>query len=344
MYKKNNLEDRLFSIILIVSFILSFISIVGNILLHFPFYVNLKWMIFIILILYTFFKSQITYKIKEKFIFFFFVIFIMIPYGWFDSGGNQNNTIAYFFLILICISFLFYGKSRIFLIISLVSIFITLQFLGHYFPNLVKIYDEQNQFMDRIIQIPITLITSFLLLNQFSNEYRKEKTELKKANEKLKFYAQKDSLTALYNRRIYDEKLKEILNKKLSEKVTIFSILLDIDNFKKINDNFGHDTGDLAIKLVANELEKIFNKSFVTRWGGDEFAILYFDETNSLLEKINLLQKNIKNKSKKLNTKITLSIGITKIKTTDNEKTLLKRTDKALYLSKENGKDQYNIL
>ncbi|MDO7976771.1 GGDEF domain-containing protein [Oceanotoga teriensis] len=339
------LENKIFYIILIISIVLSIFSMIGNILFKFPLNVNIKWIGFILISLITYIKKNDEERKIGKILYFSFLIFFMIPYGWFNSGGAANNTMGYAFLLLIAITYLVYGKTRIFFITSLIAMLTILHIISYYYPSLVAIYDLKSQFYDRLIQIPLTFIGTYLLVKKFSDAYRNEKEKLEKTNNKLKFYANKDTITGLYNRRFLDQKLKLIINNADCEKKEIYSIIYDIDNFKKINDNYGHDYGDLIIKEIGNITKNIFKEdSFNARWGGDEFYTVYFGEKEKLIKKLEMLKKEVQEKTNIKNIKITISIGYTRIKNVDTIESLLKRIDKALYTSKKAGKNQYTYL
>jgi diguanylate cyclase (GGDEF)-like protein len=167
-------------------------------------------------------------------------------------------------------------------------------------------------------------------------------SELKKANDKLKYLASRDTLTKLYNRRAFDQEIKSIFINQSHRGKAISLILFDIDDFKSINDNYGHDIGDQVIIRLAELLKlDMPANSFISRWGGDEFAIIYSAD----LVKAEFYIKNLIYRIKILQSDelpfITISAGITELKSTDNIKSLFKRADNILYEAKESGKNNY---
>lgn len=97
-------------------------------------------------------------------------------------------------------------------------------------------------------------------------------SELKKREEHIKYMSFHDELTGLYNRRFFDKELKRYDN---SKHLPLTIIIGDMNNLKFINDNYGHETGDNYLKLAATIIESKARKNdVVTRWGGDEFAII----------------------------------------------------------------------
>lgn len=118
--------------------------------------------------------------------------------------------------------------------------------------------------------------------------------------------------------------------------------MIDLDNFKKINDTFGHITGDETLieftKLVSSSIRE--TDSF-GRWGGDEF-LLVLPKTNGVEGVLiaNNLRSRVAESEAFSNLLMTISIGVTELKETDTIESLISRTDKALYKAKDAGKDQ----
>jgi diguanylate cyclase len=162
--------------------------------------------------------------------------------------------------------------------------------------------------------------------------------------EELRAAVRLDSLTQLANRAYFDEKLVEMINLRRRYK-DIFSILLvDVDNFKGINDRFGHQAGDRIIKGVAFNLRAALRESdVVARFGGDEFAILlYRSNARSAVEVAHKLchaQRESRFLLDGANINVTLSIGVAEANDEDTAETLLKRVDQALYRVKSEGRN-----
>ncbi|HRD64835.1 MAG TPA: sensor domain-containing diguanylate cyclase [Candidatus Competibacter sp.] len=165
--------------------------------------------------------------------------------------------------------------------------------------------------------------------------------------EELSRAATQDSLTGLYNRRF----ITKILNKELERCRRFDRILgiamIDLDNFKNINDMHGHLFGDKVLKIVAEILSKnIREVDVICRWGGEEFVVL-LPETNlemliSWAERVcKLLASTVIRQDNEQTTNITASFGVMatsgKKETID---TLIEKADKALYRAKERGKNQ----
>ena len=134
---------------------------------------------------------------------------------------------------------------------------------------------------------------------------------------KLQKLSTTDYLTSLFNRNYFHSVIKYIQSKAKREQSNYGIIMIDIDFFKKINDNYGHDTGDITLKTIANILTNTSRDSdIICRWGGEEFLILV---PNSSIEELVILSERIRKKTQNIflitndNTtefQITLSAGV----------------------------------
>ena len=166
--------------------------------------------------------------------------------------------------------------------------------------------------------------------------------KLKKLKGKLEELSLRDPLSNLYNRR-YFNKISEAAFTLFQRNGQAFSIvMLDIDDFKKVNDTYGHKVGDNVIVSVAKVLQEQSRESdIVSRYGGEEFIILLRDTT---LKGAKVLAEKIRTKIEKLhvdNVHITVSLGAAEVKKSDKSvEDVIKRADDALYVAKAQGKNQ----
>lgn len=166
--------------------------------------------------------------------------------------------------------------------------------------------------------------------------------------EALKSSAFRDGLTNLYNRKFLDEHLTKLVPQALRENIKIGVLMLDMDHFKSVNDEYGHDIGDLVLKELGKILsENVRESDIVVRYGGEEFIILLIgvDNEESVLEVANKIRTKVSkneinvyagNKLRK-----TVSIGFSMFpEDSTNFDIVLKNADIALYEAKEKGRDQ----
>ena len=169
------------------------------------------------------------------------------------------------------------------------------------------------------------------------------KAQLEEKNIELFELAVTDQLTGLYNRIMLDRSLEIELNSSDRFDSVFGIVLIDIDHFKLINDNYGHQTGDRILVCFAELLQNNTRKSdIVGRWGGEEFMIICpdIDEKGimTLAEKLRIIIKDYKFPEIH---KRTASFGVTLYdKHEDNIPKIIKRADDALYKAKENGRNR----
>ena len=175
--------------------------------------------------------------------------------------------------------------------------------------------------------------------------------KLEKLNIKLKELSNCDPLTQVYNRRYFSEISKKMLSLSSRNCQNLGVIILDIDNFKNINDTYGHGVGDKVIISLAQNLQKFVREcDIVSRFGGEEFVILLcnleLDNAFYVAEKIRKKIESIEIKDNDTILKFTVSLGVAiyneEVDDLNIEHTL-KRADDALYIAKKSGKNQVKI-
>jgi diguanylate cyclase (GGDEF)-like protein len=156
-----------------------------------------------------------------------------------------------------------------------------------------------------------------------------------------------DGLTKVFNRRALDRYL-ETITRKEALKHNLYLLILDIDDFKSINDTYGHVVGDKILIFIANLLRKTLRDGDkVFRYGGEEFVVILNRISEEKCEEIakrilhTISSNNLLYKGDSVN--VTISIGATNYQTGDTPDDLIDRADKALYRSKERGKNQLNM-
>ena len=285
--KQTDVRLRLYKTVLIAGISLSIISVIGNFIAGFEIGINVKWVF-----LLTICSIALRYSGDEKysppmmFTVFMALIYIFLPIGFINSGGSNNNAIGYALAFLITITFIFVGIKRIFLVGSLTTVFLGLQIFEYLHPEQIAVHTRQTQFIDHMIQVPLLIIVCCIVLNVFAKEYEK-------MNAKLLLYANHDELTGLYNRRAFKRAMEDL---KDTSSGNSHLLLLDLDNFKKINDKHGHYIGDEILQKLSDFLKSHFDLQYhmVSRWGGDEFAIIYHGDRSHMIEKLDIIQKEFK--------------------------------------------------
>jgi diguanylate cyclase (GGDEF)-like protein/PAS domain S-box-containing protein len=175
------------------------------------------------------------------------------------------------------------------------------------------------------------------------------KLGLEQANEQLARLSQKDGLTGLYNRATWETLLKSELLRSRRTGQPCSLVMLDIDHFKNINDTYGHQAGDEAIRALANMVEDQKRETDIAgRYGGEEFVVTLIDTSaeNAQIFAERLRQKIEKNIIQWEDQKIsyTVSLGISELTSkTESHESWIHSADKALYFSKENGRNRVTL-
>ncbi len=154
-----------------------------------------------------------------------------------------------------------------------------------------------------------------------------------------------DALTKLANRAAFDDYFAKAMVRFHHKPFQLALVVMDIDDFKQINDTYGHTAGDKTLQVIANTIVKHVSKDvFVGRYGGEEFVLIYSKtQEQALISKLNALNNYIAHlpfKFKNNKVSITLSIGATHIKADDNIHIAFERADQAMYKAKKQGKNQ----
>jgi len=256
------------------------------------------------------------------------MIFIMTAIYYVDNARGS-------FLLLYIVSFsfgLFRLKIKQFLILAclVIASYATVIALSiTYHPEITTLKIE----MINLLVLSVVFIW-FSFMGGYINQLR----------EKVEDLATKDELTRVCNRRKLFEVLEREVDLAKRKSYQFGLLMIDLDDFKEINDTYGHLAGDLVLKNVASTIKKTLrNEDYLGRYGGEEFLIIL---TNPTLKNARLCANRIKKIIEDLNIefnnqkiKVTISIGASIYCPDESLDTILARSDKALYIAKAKGKN-----
>ncbi len=235
-----------------------------------------------------------------------------------------------------------------------------------YFETGKNIYRAEKKFNDNLKKDYIEFVKNSYILDQMKKHERITKIkiislggfaflafisiimgafQIKKLNRK-NFT---DALTLVYNRKYMDFLIEKPLKKPINAAV----VMIDIDHFKNYNDYYGHPAGDIVIKKTADILKKSLRKDdIVIRYGGEEFLLILKNADSEIFKDIykriakNLKDENIPHEKSPVSDRVTISVGVCfkHFEKTLNLKESIKEADKALYISKENGRNRFTII
>ncbi|MEJ2142752.1 MAG: diguanylate cyclase [Gammaproteobacteria bacterium] len=178
--------------------------------------------------------------------------------------------------------------------------------------------------------------------NHLIEQLKSEVNQRKVAEEKLRRLASTDELTGLFNRRHINELLAEEIKRASRYNNAISLLVIDIDDFKIINDTHGHDAGDQVLRAFSKLLLDVNRDTDkVGRWGGEEFVVvLPHASTDKALTLAERVRSKVEADGFQPVDCFTVSIGVTTYKQGDTAESLIKRADTALYAAKNNGKNR----
>lgn len=328
------LKTKLLKIIIVTGIFASIIGIIVNTHLEYPTYSVLVHVIGLALLISMFIMVDNKISLETvSIIIFAYYCYIYTPLNWFYEGIYGSVTFTSFvfgaFIVL-----LLEGKTKKIFINSYNILLVILSS-----SELIYIYskDAVKEYMDFIIHNISYFLMYFIFiytLTVFKALYDSHREELRKLSIK-------DVLTGVYNRGYINRLLEENIEKyKIDNK--IFSLILcDLDGFKAINDNLGHDAGDKCLICFADFIkESLGENGILGRIGGDEFIILIPDKNK---DETQVLAMDLINKLDGfyidgIGTVLKMSIGISDIKESGNLYEIIKLADERMYISKKNKK------
>ncbi len=286
--------------------------------------------VFFSIVLYMVLNKYISYS-KASILSIVFTMFMVI--NGFVTAISIADGLIYIVIPTIIVTLLRPDNEHIKWLIPYYGVFLILNFIE--IPN--------NQIsMSVFIQLFGVHMILFLGIGYFKRQERKMAEELILLNKQLQEDATIDTLTGAYNRRTFNTVLDKAISTKITKSKDTVLVMIDIDHFKLINDNYGHQKGDEVLqRLVTHLKSKVRSTDVVIRYGGEEFIIFFdnidYDKALYIMEEI---RKSVEDFVFIEDKKITISIGISKLEVEDTSAMILSRADKALYKSKETGRNK----
>jgi len=339
-YRLATLQGKIFYILTLVGAVFAFVNAFLNILLGLHFttvIIALSTSAFSFLLLYSAYKKR-NYT-AAALVGLSILILAVLPSLWLTNSGSNGPTPYFFIFNTILIVILTSGRSMWQLIITQLFVIIGLVVIELTSPHLISAYQNQtSKSLDLSISfLLICIFTTFILLS-IMNEYKSKIEALKKAQNKLHMLSITDELSGVYNRRYIMSRITDQL--KINNPLSV--IMFDIDNFKNINDRYGHLIGDEVIRGVGKFLsDHVRPDDTVGRIGGEEFLIIIQETSHADAKaKGEFLRNGIASLEWSVsNLTVTVSGGIYERKNLDELEDILENVDAFLYKAKSSGKN-----
>ena len=262
--------------------------------------------------------------------------------GW--DSGSYCFLCSIIPIIIYFGCFLFKGSKRWIIVTELIIIFALYVFLYVRYVEAKPVY-ELHYLTRTILMVFASFVMIFSMIFYYGMYIYSSESEmgnLEQRNKQLSADAREDVLTNLLNRRGFLPLVKSLMHDDHANRFSI--AFCDLDNFKRINDSYGHDCGDEVLRHVTKLLKREMHDSEICRWGGEEFIILMRDyDLKAAVEKMESIRKIVEETptvfyNKHVN--VTLTIGVEENKAVYQEpEEVIKVTDERMYYGKQHGKN-----
>ena len=238
-------------------------------------------------------------------------------------------------LIVIILAIFFIIPNRFF-IRGLLSLLIT---AGFFYIALLRNLFSMSGYSWGLLVFSMLIIVFCALTTRRINRLQRMQFQ---TTQELRRISTIDSLTDTYNRMKYDEELEKEIARAQRYRLPLSGIMFDLDNFKEINDKFGHLEGDKVLKKFSFLVREIIRGSdLLFRWGGEEFIVLLPNtDLNSAIQLAYRIKDCIRNADFKSIERLTCSFGVTSLREDDTGNNFTNRLDQLQYQAKKNGKDR----
>lgn len=265
-----------------------------------------------------------------------FITFVYIPFLYFQTAGYDGTALLFAPLGLFLLGTVFTGKPRTLAVSLNIITYLICIMVSHLYPQTVVPHSGPSALLIDLLVAAVLSFTGLSILAVYISAAFEDNRQA------LIELSLRDSLTGVYNRRFMSDYLHAALTACRQEGNSFRLLMLDIDNFKSINDTFGHGFGDQVLLACVDAMQGALRTGdIVVRQGGEEFVVILLPEhssaaipiADSICQTISTLQ--FPNAAE-----VTVSIGIAESQPTDTVDTLLDRVDRCMYYAKQAGGNQ----
>lgn len=266
------------------------------------------------------------------------ILFIVIIWAFLTVWSGNNYGIVWATLIP-PVAFFLLGRSMGTLVSVVFFSYVIYIVYGHVQAGLT--YQLSLGGVFNVIEV---LIAHIMLFRFYERTRADAMLQLQQSREQLQLIANTDKLTGLNNRQRFDQQLHTLVAAAERQQQPFALLLIDIDHFKRVNDEFGHLFGDSVLQSLARHLQQnLRSEDFLARWGGEEFAVLMPNTDSQQAWQLAERLRNEVADTPICDRNVTFSGGIATWSAGRNAETLLGLADNALYKAKENGRNRIEV-
>lgn len=272
---------------------------------------------------------------------------IIFPLMFITEGGLQGGMVFYFLMPSICTSFAIKKPFNLIIVFLSLIEYSLLIYFAYYHPEFIIPISDNIIAADMISGCIVSYLFIYCFGYQYSKQCERDRYRINKLSQMYCHQANTDELTDLFNRRYFKNILSNALSdnkNNANDNTDLFLVMFDIDNFKQINDTYGHPYGDTILKKFSNILFETSSRNCIScRYGGEEFLLLI---TKSSYKEAIEITENILNTTRSTITcgiekkPVTVSAGFAACHPGVDYTTIIQTVDDKLYEAKRTGKDK----
>jgi len=270
-------------------------------------------------------------------------VFLLIPFLWFTIGGVTGSTAPMMLTGGLCIALVFKGTMRKFMLIAEAIMLVAFIALEYHFPDIFIPYPTRvSHYSDLAFGLTMSFVANSVLAYTAVDQYARAQEEKTRLVNRLELLSLTDALTGISNRRFLSASIDEEMRKAYDTGSRLTLCIMDIDNFKEINDNYGHDYGDTVLFNIAQIMKaSLTSGEIFGRYGGDEFLVLFPDKTpTEALRTMQVFANHVREHGWDHDKKVTLSGGLSAYTKGISYSDFIEAADKNLYRAKREGRDR----
>lgn len=266
----------------------------------------------------------------------YYIVFVFSLVGYFFMPAFETYTLTFFYSAILSL----YFDYRPVLLMGISNIIFTVYFVCQ---NHATLFQSEAALLHIIPLVSIhILITAALIAQSVIGE------RLRSTSIRMERMSRTDALTGLNNHKVFYEYLEQLLQERAEGRYRPLQLaIIDIDNFKQINDSYGHMIGDLILKRVSETIKEYTTPDdIVARYGGEEFAIIF---TNKTMKQAYAIVESIRKALMRYrhteadHRSVTVSVGLKEVDKLISRSELFAQTDELLYKAKRSGKNQIAV-